>query len=139
MPKFSKRSLDALQGVHPNLILVMMDAICNSPVDFTIIEGVRTTVRQQELYAHGRTKSGSIVTYADGVKNKSNHQPKADGYGHAVDIYPYHSGKVQFNDVASLKKIADHIKAVAKRMGIKITWGGDWKRPYDPPHFELSK
>ena len=141
MGQFSKRSLDSLEGVHPNLRKVMLEAIKDTPVDFTITEGVRTTARQQQLYAQGRTTKGIKVTNVDGVKKKSNHQPKVDGFGHAVDLYPYYNGSVQVSDkqvIPKLKLIATHIKAVAKELDIKITWGGDWKSPYDPPHFELK-
>lgn len=119
----------------------MKAAIVNSPVDFTITEGVRTLKRQQDLYAQGRTKPGIKVTNADGVRNKSNHQAKADGFGHAVDLYPFFLGQVQVNHpdtIKNLKLIATHIKSVAKELGIGIVWGGDWKSPYDPPHFELK-
>lgn len=138
---FGKRSKDNLVGVHPDLVRLMEAAIINSPIDFTITEGVRTAAEQKVLYAQGRTTKGPIVTTKDGVKNKSNHQTKADGFGHAVDLYPYVDGKVQVVDkdtVANLKKIATHIKKVATSMRIGITWGGDWKTPYDPPHFELK-
>ena len=47
-----------------------------------VVEGVRTTKRQQEHYAKGRTKPGKIVTHADGVRKKSDHQAKDDGYVH---------------------------------------------------------
>lgn len=140
MPRFSQRSKDALKGVHPDLVRLMEAAIIDSPVDFTITEGVRTTARQQALYAQGRTAPGTKVTNADGVKNKSNHQAKADGYGHAVDLYPFVDGKLRINEpyvVYNLRLIANHIKAKAKQLGIKLTWGGDWKSPYDPPHFEI--
>ena len=119
----------------------MEAAIVDTPIDFTIIEGVRTTARQQALYAQGRTVKGVKVTNADGVKRKSNHQTKADGYGHAVDLYPFVDGKVRITEpyvIHNLRTIATHIKAKAKRLGIKITWGGDWKRPYDPPHFQIE-
>ena len=33
----------------------------------------------------------------------------------------------------------DAEKQVANKLGIKIIWGGDWKKPYDPPHFQLAK
>lgn len=141
MGGFSKRSLDNLVGVHPNLVKIMKEAIKDSPVDFTITEGLRTAKRQQELYAQGRTKPGIKVTQKNGITSKSNHQAKADGFGHAIDLYPYYNGSVQVNDkdvVPKLKLIAVHIKAIAKCMNLKITWGGDWKTPYDPPHFELS-
>lgn len=141
MKGFSKRSLDNLVGVHPNLVKIMKEAIKDSPVDFTITEGLRTTARQKQLYAQGRTTSGIRVTQKNGVTSKSNHQAKKDGFGHAVDLYPYYNGAVQVSDkevIPKLKLIAVHIKAVAKCLGLKITWGGDWKTPYDPPHFELS-
>jgi peptidoglycan LD-endopeptidase CwlK len=140
MAKFGKQSLKSLEGQHPDLIKVMMEAIKDSPVDFTITDGGRTVAMQQDLYAKGRTKPGGIVTNADGVKNKSNHQAKADGYYYAVDLYPYVNGSIDFNDKANrLKIIADHIKATAKRLGINIGWGGDWKSILDRPHFELIK
>lgn len=140
MPVFGKQSLKSLEGQHPNLIKVMMEGIKNCPIDFTITDGGRTVAMQQALYAKGRTKPGGIVTNADGIKNKSNHQVKADGYYHAIDLYPYVNGAIDFNDKANrLTIIANHLKATAKRLGIKITWGGDFKSILDKPHFELSK
>lgn len=138
MSKFSKRSLDALIGVHPNLFKVLNKAIETTPIDFTIIEGVRTKQRQQQLYSQGRTTKGSIVTYADGVVKKSNHQPKSDGYGHAIDFCPYVNGGLDWNNHANFKVIADHIVKTGKELGIKITAGYYWKKPYDPPHVELG-
>ncbi len=138
MYKLSQRSIDNLKGVHPRLTILMGVAIMDSPIDFTITDGVRTTAEQQALYAQGRTKAGTIVTNADGIKVKSNHQVKTDGLGYAVDLYPFHSGKVQVNDVAGMKKIAEHIKAKAKMLGYNIEWGGDWKSLPDAPHWELK-
>lgn len=147
MHQFGKRSLDNLVGVHPNLVKVLKASITDSPVDFTITEGVRTTQKQQEYYSWGRTKKNpntgkmTKVTYVDGIKRKSNHQPKDDGYGYAVDLYPYFDDKVQVQGdavILALEEIADHIKKKAKELGIKIIWGGDWKKPYDPPHFQLG-
>lgn len=134
---FSKRSTDNLIDVHPLLVEVMNEAIKNPPYDFTITEGVRSTQRQQELYAQGRTKPGAVVTNVDGVVNKSNHQTKADGMGYAVDLYPYVGGKVDVNAVKELKAIGEHIVKVAKEMKINVEWGGHWKM-CDYPHFELK-
>ena len=141
MYKLGQRSLDNLKGVHPNLVKVITEGIKTSPVDFTITEGLRTTKEQQQLYAQGRTASGNIVTNADGVKKKSNHQAKEDGYGHAIDLYPFFEGSVQVHHKDTIKKlkiIATHLKSIAKNLGINIIWGGDWKTLYDPPHFELK-
>lgn len=124
------------------MVRIMTEAIKDSPEDFTIIEGVRSASRQADLYAQGRTAPGKKVTNLDGVNKKSNHQVKSDGYGHAVDLYPFYNGSVQVNDaqvIPKLKIIAAHIKSVAKCLSIPITWGGDWRSPYDPPHFELAK
>lgn len=138
--KFGARSLAALNGVHPDLVKVMHEAIKDTPVDFTITDGVRTLSQQRALYAKGRTTAGSVVTNADGVTNKSNHQVKAGGYGYAVDLYPYVNGEVDYNDSGdNLRVIAAHIKAVAKCMSVKIGWGGDWQGSWDKPHFELIK
>lgn len=147
MGKFSQRSLDTLKGVHPDMVKLMNESIKDTPVDFTVVQGVRTTEYQKELYSYGRTKinpnTGKMtkVTNSDGVKSKSNHQAKSDGYGHAVDIFPFYNGKVQTQGnepVEKLKILQVHIKAVAKCLGIKINWGGDFKSLFDPAHFELK-
>ena len=147
MPVFGKTSLKKLQGVHPELVKVLKAAIIDSPVDFTIDYGVRSAEEQHRLWLKGRNAAGKVinkklvVTNADGYKNKSNHQQKADGYGHAIDLYPYINGKIDFDDDGdNLKVIAAHIKATAKCMGVKITWGGDWtlirEGIIDKPHFQ---
>ncbi len=146
MGTFGKKSLNSLQGIHPDLVKVMKESVNDSPVDFTITDGVRTLAMQQALYAKGRTAKGEIVTNADGIKGKSNHQVKNDGFGWAVDLYPYVNGKIDFDDKGdNLRVIAAHIKATAKCLGIKIKWGGNFPAtktlPYgwDKPHFELTK
>lgn len=139
MGALGKRSLQSLNGVHPNLIAIMKEAVKDSPIDFTITDGVRTTEMQKALYAKGRTVHGGIVTNADGVRNKSNHQVKSDGYGHAVDLYPYVNGMVDYNDKANrLAIISAHILATAKCMGFNLVWGGNFKSILDRPHFELK-
>ena len=133
--KLGTRSKNNLKGVHPDLVKVVEKAIGLTTQDFTVIEGVRTTKRQQELYAQGRTATGNIVTNADGVKKKSNHQAKADGYGHAVDIVPY---PVDWDSISKFDNIAVAMKLAACELGVDIVWGGDWKNFKDYPHFELG-
>lgn len=141
MAKFSQRSINNMVGLHPKLIEVLTEAIKNTPIDFTIVEGVRTTKRQQELYSQGRTTKGNIVTYADGIIKKSNHQKKNDNYGHAVDVYPFVNGKLYVTEketITYLKEVTNHIKKVAKELKIPMRFGIDWKKPFDPPHIELD-
>ena len=143
---FSQTSLDKMKKVHPKLVEVMKAAIENSPYDFRITDGARTTEEQFALYQIGRSKPGRIVTNCDGKRAKSNHQIKSDGYGHAVDIFP--CGVIENGvyrkftseegyDEKKLKLIANHILAVAKSKNINIEWGGNWKMN-DTPHFELK-
>ena len=144
----SEASIEKMKGVHPKLIGLMKKAISNSPYDFKIVQGLRTAEYQNELYQQGRTKPGKIVTKLDGYNKKSNHQAKADGYGHAVDIavcghydqngiYVKYTTDAEMFDNKKLVEISRHVKAVAKEMGMEIVWGGDWKTLYDTPHYEL--
>ena len=143
---FSQTSLDKMEKVHPKLVEVMKEAIENSPFDFRITDGARTTEEQFALYQIGRSKPGRIVTNCDGKKAKSNHQIKSDGFGHAVDIFP--CGVIENGvyrkftseegyDEKKLKLIANHILAVAKSKNVNVEWGGNWKMK-DTPHFELK-
>ena len=72
MYKFSQRSLDRLQGVHPDMVKLMTKSIEDSPYDFGITEGFRSSERQLTLVAEGKsqTKNSRHLT------------------GHAVDIAP---------------------------------------------------
>lgn len=144
----SDASIEKMKGVHPKLIELMKKAIGDSPYDFKIIQGLRTAEYQNSLYQQGRTKPGKIVTKLDGYSRKSNHQAKADGYGHAVDIavcghydqngnYVKYTTDAEMFDNKKLVEISRHVKAVAKEMGMEIVWGGDWKTLYDTPHYEL--
>lgn len=141
-----------MQGLHPKLIQLIEAAILDTPIDFSITSGVRTTKEQQALYAQGRTTKGAIVTQSDGVKKKSNHQVKVDGLGHAFDFCPYINGALAWNNTAAFIAIALHIKDKAKCLGIPVRWGADWDNDgitkaqgdkdegfVDLPHFELTK
>ena len=143
---FSQTSLNKMEKVHPKLVEVMKAAITDSPFDFRITDGARTAEEQFALYQIGRSKPGRIVTNCDGKKFKSNHQIKADGFGHAVDIFPcgvtengvYRKFTSEEGyDEKKLKLIANHILAVAKLKNVNIEWGGNWKMK-DTPHFELK-
>jgi len=133
-------SLSNLKGIHPRLVKAITEAIANTPVPFIITEGVRTTERQKELYAQGRIMPGPVVTNCDGLVDKSNHQLKEDGYGYAIDLYPYICGHIRIHEPyvpEILQIIAIHIKETAQKFGIPISWGGDWEMK-DYSHFELQ-
>lgn len=120
MFKFSKRSLQRLEGVHPHLRSVMMYAITISPVDFAITEGLRTRERQAQLLAAG----------ASATMN-SRHLT-----GHAVDVAAFIGRELRW-DWPLYERLAQSVKQAAKHVEVPIEWGGDWKRFLDGPHFQL--
>ncbi len=143
--KLSERSLKNLEHIHPDLVKVIKEAVKNSPYDFTVTNASRTAAEQNALYQEGRTKPGIIVTSLDGYNKKSNHQIKSDGYGYAIDLYVIVDGKLRAEkgDYEKYKKeinaVAKYILDTAEILKINIVWGGNWKTPFDPPHFELKK
>ena len=135
------QSLKNLEGVHPKLVSVVKRAIEISEVDFKVLEGVRTTERQKQLYAQGRTKPGQKVTWT----LTSNHFKKADGFGHAVDLLP--APYTWSPPFTRFDQMAVAMFAAARELNIKLRWGADWDRDgnlrergeSDSPHFELHQ
>ncbi len=117
---FGARSLARLKGVHPDLVRVMTRAIGCSPIDFSVIEGVRTLARQKQLMAAGATRTMN-----------SRHLT-----GHAVDIAPYVGGSIRW-DWPLYHQLALVVKKAAADLEVPITWGGGWTSFKDGPHWEL--
>lgn len=110
-----------LQGIHPDLVRVVHKAAAMSDMDFTILEGLRTLERQKQLLAKHATTT-----------MKSRHLT-----GHAVDIAPTIDGGIRW-DWPLYYKLAPIIKAAAAAEGVKVTWGGDWAKFRDGPHWQLD-
>lgn len=127
MYKFSAKSLSKLNNskVHPKIKVLMNEAIKTSPIDFTIIETVRTTEQQKINVAKGVSKT-----------MKSRHIPLVNKSGlcEAIDIAPY---PIDWNNIKRFVQLSEHIKKVAKQLNIKIEYGGDWKSFKDYPHYQL--
>ena len=119
---FSERSLRNLQGVQPDLVRVVRAALALSPVDFAVIEGLRTIERQKELVAAGASKTMN-----------SRHIT-----GHAVDLGAYVDGQVDWS-WPLYERIAAAMKLAAKELGVAIVCGADWTKFRDGPHFELDR
>ena len=120
--KLGARSIERLQGVHPDLVRVVHRAIALTPVDFTVLEGLRSPERQKILVASGasQTLNSRHIT------------------GHAVDLGAWVDNQVDWS-WPLYTKIANAMKAAANELGIAIIWGGDWKTFKDGPHFELDR
>lgn len=121
MPALSASSRRALAGVHPELRRLVEAAIIDTPVDFKVLEGLRSVAQQRINVRKGVSKT-----------MKSKHLT-----GHAVDLIPLVNGKATWAWPPYFR-LASHIKTTAKYLGIRVTWGGDWKSFKDGPHWELD-
>lgn len=155
-------------GLHPDLKTLATAATKYSPIDFTLTQGVRTTDQQFDLFQIGREyfdktmtaqdrrawrKVGRVVTNCDGFEIKSNHQIKADGFGHAIDVAAFIPGHPELAyDKTHLMTVIGSFLAIARflhdagKMQHEVRSGADWDfdtfllEPgtfHDMPHIEL--
>ena len=121
------RDLSQLKQVAQTAVrLLFQECVKAGITNIFITETYRSQERQNYLYAQGRTRSGSIVTWT----RTSNHSGRL-----AWDIAC--SSPASLYDVATLNKVG----AIAMKLG--ITWGGqpDWVKAgaTDRPHFEVKE
>tara|TARA_R100000544_G_C2207539_1_gene50114 strand:+ start:206 stop:598 length:393 start_codon:yes stop_codon:yes gene_type:complete len=128
MPRYSKKSKERLASCDKRLQRVFKEVI--KYVDCSILEGYRNKERQNKLYDEGRTK----VKYPNGRHNISPSK--------AVDVTPY---PVDWEDRERQTLFAGFVIGIARGMGIRLRWGGDWDMDFkvmdnrfdDFPHFEV--
>lgn len=146
--QLSQRSLNKLDGVHPDLVGVVKKAITLTKVDFGVTQGLRTLEQQKALLKSGATQTMN-----------SKHLT-----GHAVDLVAYIDGQVSWQ-LNVYDDLADAMKQAATELSVPVRWGAAWtvpdirlwegtmeaammsyvdtrraqgKRPFiDGPHFEL--
>ena len=129
MYKFSKRSKDNLDSCHPDIQKVFNEVIKH--VDCTVLEGIRTRARQEELVRTGKSKTMNSKHLA------------YDGVSRAVDVMKY---PIVWDDWKSNAMFAGFVIGIAKSMGIELTSGIDWDNDFnvtehsflDAPHFQLK-
>jgi len=117
----SRRSLETLDPIHPDLQAVVKRAIQVTKVDFSVLEGLRTIHRQLRL-----VETGASTTM------RSRHLT-----GHAVDLGAYVDGTIDWS-WPLYYKIADAMYQASSELGFNIEWGGEWTTFKDGPHFQLS-
>ena len=126
MPRFGKRSRERLKGVDPKLVNVLNEVVKH--FDITVIEGLRSQERQNELVAQGKSKT----KYGKHVEGK------------AVDIAPY---PIDWECRDDFHYLGGFVRGIATSMGVKVRWGGDWDSDYttkdnafdDLVHFEIRE
>lgn len=122
------RDVERLAGVHPDLVRVVRRAAQISPIEFRVLEGLRTRERQAQL-----VKQGASQTL------RSRHIT-----GHAVDLAPYLDTDGDGDREVSwhwphYHQLAPWVKLAAEQESVKITWGGSWRTFVDGPHWELDR
>ena len=105
MPRFGKRSKERLRGVDSRIVNVLNEVV--KYYDITVIEGLRSQERQDELMAQGKSKT----KFGKHVQGK------------AVDIAPY---PIDWKARDDFHLLGGFVLGVASQMGINIRWGGDW-------------
>lgn len=132
--KFSKKSLERLEGVHPYLVDLCFKVLQHW--DCTVIYGRRSVAEQQRLFQEGLSQTMN-----------SWHLEQPDGYVYAVDLAPY---PIDWNDTNRFYYFAGIVNALAKETlpdGYYLRWGGNWdgdeelddQKFMDLVHFELRK
>ena len=123
MRTWSERSIKNLTGCHPDLQRVLNVALQISPVDFGVIDGLRTKAEQVK-----NVEAGASQTL------DSRHLQ-----GCAVDVI---AAVTKGSDPWKFDlyiKISAAVKAAAAIEQVPVVWGGDWKSLKDGGHFELKK
>ena len=105
MYRFGKRSRERLKGVDAKLVNILNELI--KMMDITVIEGLRSAERQEELLTKGATK----VKYSKHMEGK------------AVDIAPY---PIDWDDRDRFYYMGGMVRGIAKQLGINVRFGGDW-------------
>tara|TARA_Y100000004_G_scaffold192724_1_gene253792 strand:- start:1188 stop:1601 length:414 start_codon:yes stop_codon:yes gene_type:complete len=105
MYKFGKRSKERLKGVDHRLIMILDELI--KIMDVTIIEGLRSAERQEQLLKKGATK----VKYSKHMEGK------------AVDLAPY---PIDWEDRDTFHYMAGMVRGIGHLLNIKVRVGADW-------------
>jgi len=148
MFKLSTRSMSRLEGINPDIITVVTEAIKLTKVDFGVTCGMRTVEEQEKLVASGASQT-----------MKSKHLE-----GRAVDLVAYVGSSVTWQ-LNMYDDLADAMAAAARKLNVPVKWGAAWsvgniaewdgtmedamnsyvdlrrsqgRRPFiDAPHFEM--
>jgi hypothetical protein len=125
---FGKNRGDLTMIVDPNSLhpyfrdkVLQLVARCKAKgIELAFVEAYRTHAKQAEYKGMGKkfTSSGA---------GRSKHQ-----YGLAVDIVPIVGDSAVWHNKVLWRKIG----VIGEQLGLR--WGGRWRHPYDPGHFEWS-
>lgn len=112
-----------LQALHPyfrDKIIQLIENCKTKGIEISVVESFRTRAKQAEYFGMGRK-------YTRSAGGKSKHQ-----YGLACDVVPIVDGSAQWDDKVLWRRVGME----GEKLGLR--WGGRWRNPYDPAHFEWT-
>ena len=112
--------LNALHPYFRDKISELIQLCKLNGINLAVVETFRTRSKQNEYKSMGKK-------YTRSAGGSSKHQ-----YGLAVDLVPIIDSAAVWDNVILWRKIG----IVGEKLGLR--WGGKWKYPYDPGHFEWS-
>lgn len=112
--------LNALHPYFRDQVTALIRNCKAKGIEIAVVETYRTHAKQHEYKTMGKG-------YTNSGAGKSKHQ-----YGLAVDVVPVVKGVPVWNNTYLWRRVG----AVGEKLGLR--WGGRWRRPYDPGHFEWT-
>lgn len=112
--------LNALHPYFRDKITLLIEKCKEQGIQLQVVESYRTHAKQSEYKGMGRK-------YTSSKAGRSKHQ-----YGLAVDVVPVVDSVAVWDNIALWRKIG----MTGEKLGLR--WGGRWRRPYDPGHFEWT-
>lgn len=115
--------INDLNSLHPffrDQIVKLIEKCKAKGIELAIVETYRTHAKQHEYKTMGKK-------YTSSGAGQSKHQ-----YGLAIDVVPIVKSAAVWDNVALWRKIG----TIGEQLG--LCWGGRWRNPYDPGHFEWT-
>ncbi len=120
--ELTARDMLRLKGVHPDLVKIVNAVAADSPLDFFIIQGVRTEAEQLLNVQAGKSQT---------MNSRHIH-------GFAVDFGVRLNGALTWEH-KYYEQLAAVFLARAASLNIPIVYGGAWKTLKDYDHVELNR
>ncbi len=112
-----------LGALHPYFRdrIIELIRVCKSKgIELAVVETYRTHAKQHEYKTMGKK-------YTSSAAGRSKHQ-----YGLAVDVVPIVDSVAVWDNIALWRKVG----VAGEKLGLR--WGGRWRKPFDPGHFEWT-
>jgi len=115
--------INDLRALHPffrDRVIQLIENCKEKGIDLAIVETYRTQTKQVEYKTMGKK-------YTSSGAGRSKHQ-----YGLAIDVVPVLDSVAVWDNAMLWRKIG----VAGEKVGLR--WGGRWRKPFDPGHFEWT-